>query len=216
MTRHIERPQLTDEYFNALAVLPYGLTVEEIEGAINETYDFFHAVNTFLVGRVYDRLEDTLLGNSFAGLLSEVLVKSVAKNCEELVRNRHVGGYPDLIVRGKYPGDVVLRGQEGIEIKASKQSGGWQGHNAEQGWIMIFRYVVDTTTAPIANRQPTQIVEVMAANLTLADWSFSGRSETSRRTITASINAVGTTKLRNNAIYRDPRYNVTLRSKKVD
>jgi len=49
-------------------------------------------------------------------------------------------------------------------------------------------------------------VEVLAARLEETDWNFSGRSETSRRTITASINQDGMTKLRANPVYRHPNY----------
>lgn len=213
MPRYTRRPALIREYFNRAAILPFGLTVENIEAAINSTYDFLHDVNKFLIRRGYDRLEDMLLGNSFAGILSEVLVQNLAKHSTTLVRNRYVGGYPDLIVRGHHMGDSILRGQEGIEVKASKQPGGWQGHNIEQGWVMIFRYTNDIVTEPKENREPTQIVEVMAADLTPQDWSFSGRGETSRRTITASINQQGTNKLRANAIYRHPDYQVKLRKR---
>ncbi len=47
MARYIDRPQLADEYFNASAVLPYDLMIENIKAAINEAYDFFNSVNTF-------------------------------------------------------------------------------------------------------------------------------------------------------------------------
>ncbi|MBI1802408.1 MAG: hypothetical protein HYR71_12355 [Chloroflexi bacterium] len=213
MSHYIERPLLAIEYFNDSAILPYDLSVAEIKAAIHATYDFFHGVNVFLVEKGYGQLEELLLGNSFAGVLSEILVTHVARYSQTLTRNRQVGGYPDLIPRGGYANDAVHRGTTGIEVKSSKQSGGWQGHNAEQGWLMIFRYTIDSQTQPIADREPTQIVEVLGAELTTADWSFSGRSGASRRTITASVNRRGMEKLRANAIYRHPDFGAAARRK---
>ena len=123
MSRYIERPTLVDEYFNRAVTLPFGLSVTEVKAAINSTYDFLHDVNTFLIGKGYERLEDLLLGNSFAGILSEVMVKNLANHSATLVRNHYIGGYPDLILRGGYENDSILRGREGIEVKASKQAG---------------------------------------------------------------------------------------------
>jgi len=118
-----------------------------------------------------------------------------------LTKNTKVGGYPDLISVGKYPNNSVLRG-EGIEVKASKQKGGWQGHNPEEGWFMVFRYKIDNEILPVKNREPTEIIEVYAAKLLEEDWSFSGKSRTSRRTGTASIIGSGMKKLRSNWIYK--------------
>lgn len=44
----------------------------------------------------------------------------------------------------------------------------------------------------------------LCAKIDQADWSFSGRTGTSRRTPTASITATGVEKLRNNFLYRLP------------
>jgi hypothetical protein len=51
---------------------------------------------------------------------------------------------------------------------------------------------------------PLQFTQVLAGNLDEDDWSHSGRSEESRRTITSSIIASGMHKLRSNPIYQDP------------
>lgn len=201
MPRYIERPNLTRRGFNLHAKLPYGLTVKEIKAAINGVHDFLHGVNNFLVAKGYGRLEELMLKNAFAGFLSEIIVKNLADNSRTLVRNIKVGGYPDLIPKNCYAGDSVLRGR-GIEVKASKQKGGWQGHNPEKGWIMVFRYEIDDETEPVQSRNPTEIAEVMAAELDKDDWSFSGRRGASRRTITASIVKSGMERLRSNRIYR--------------
>ncbi|MFQ6042871.1 MAG: hypothetical protein ACE5PV_18590 [Candidatus Poribacteria bacterium] len=130
----------------------------------------------------------------------EILVKNLAEQSEILVRNEKIGGYPDLIPKDKYSDNLVLKG-EGVEVKSSKQKGGWQGHNPEEGWLIVFRYAIDIQTEPIENRDPTEIVEVLTAYLTHEDWSFSGRKGSSRRTITASITKNGMKKLRSNRVY---------------
>jgi hypothetical protein len=51
----------------------------------------------------------------------------------------------------------------------------------------------------------SRFVKVVGAALTKADWSFSGRSENSRRTITASVTNSGYQKMMANWIYQAPR-----------
>jgi hypothetical protein len=204
---YLDKPEARTEYIRPDALLPYGLTPEEICTALDRVYDMLHIINSALVGKGFDRLEDMLLGNTFAGILSELIVKSVALSSEAVVANEQVGGFPDLLP-AETEEIAVLQGVEGIEIKASKQEGGWQGHNPEQGWYMICRYIIDTDTLPVAQRRPTEIVEVLAAQLSMEDWSFSGRRAGSRRTPTASILAAGRYKLRQNAVYVHPEFTI--------
>ena len=51
--------------------------------------------------------------------------------------------------------------------------------------------------------KPFQFRGVYGARLEEEDWNFSGRSETSRRTITASVNRQGVAKMKENWIYED-------------
>jgi hypothetical protein len=44
---------------------------------------------------------------------------------------------------------------------------------------------------------------VVGAELEKSDWLFAGRSETSRRTITASVTSAGLQKMTDNWIYKD-------------
>ena len=57
---------------------------------------------------------------------------------------------------------------------------------------------------PVA--RPFRFVEVLGAQLEEDDWQFSGRSATSRRTITATIKPSGYEKMADNWIYRDPEF----------
>jgi hypothetical protein len=193
-------PRLSNREFFPTAKLPYNLRTEDVKIAMTKTYMLLNLLNTTLVNNGYDRLEELLLTNAFAGFLSEVLVRNLAQSTELLARNRKVGGHPDLIPKGKYAEDSVLMG-EGIEVKTSLQSGGWQGHNPEKGWLMVFQYSLDIKTKPKENRNPTEFLQVLAAELESEDWNFSGRTGRSRRTITASINSKGMVKLRSNPIF---------------
>ena len=101
----------------------------------------------------------------------------------------------------------MQHGHEGIEIKASRYSRGWQGHNAEDGWLMVFVFDSNTSqrdkeTNEIQAPRPFQFVKVVGARIEKADWFFSGRSGTSRRTITASVKRSGFDKMEANWIYR--------------
>ncbi len=206
---YLQLPELDPQYINERAYLPYGLTVQNIMAALAHTHRFLHRLNIFLTApeNAYGRLEDMLLGNSFAGILSEVIVKNIARATSDLVANQKTGGFPDLLPVKRYGlTPAILKAEDGIEVKASKQSGGWQGHNAESGWYLIFRYTIDTETQPVEARAATQIVQVLAAQLVDEDWSFSGRRGSSRRTPTASINAQGMHKLRSNPVYQRPEY----------
>jgi len=201
MPRFTEKAEIAGT-FNSNAVLPYGLTVDGVRTVIERTHQLLTDLNKFLVGWNYGRLEEMLPGNAFAGFLSNVVVTNIEALKGQLVRNRKVGGHPDLVPAGRYPDNAILRGKEGLEVKVSKQRGGWQGHNPEAGWHTIFVYNIDAETLPIENREPTSVSMVLAAELREKDWSFSGRKGTSRRTITASVVVSGMEKLRANWVYK--------------
>lgn len=206
MPTELKLAKANASFWNRGAQLPLGMTVGEIEHSVTATYSFLHSLNTFLISKGYLTLEELFLGNSLSGALSEILVKNISDHSAAVIRNVKVGGHPDLLLRGKYPGNTVLRG-EGIEVKSSKQRGGWQGHNPEAGWTLIFRYKLDDDFSKSARlREPIEFVQILAAELAQSDWSFSGRTGASRRTITASITKTGMHKLRSNPIYQNPAY----------
>lgn len=211
----LKKATLVEEFLNRDAELPYGLTVREVQWAMNETYGLLYDLNGFLVRQGHERLEDMLLGNSFSGVVSEVIVRALVKHSKTLTRNLQVGGHPDLILRGRHESDRVLRAPDGIEVKVSRQAGGWQGHNPEKVWLLIFRYKkldeLSEQNKPVEEREPLTFVEVLGAKINKSDWSFSGRSGESRRTITASITRAGMTRLRSNPIYRDPVFAIRSR-----
>src|SRR5580704_7948642 len=132
---------------------------------------------------------------------------TIPKHCASVVKNRYHNGHPDLLPAGKFHGDAIQHVSDGIEIKASRYERGWQGHNAEDIWLMVFVFDSNTprldkdTNKPQSPR-PFQFLKVVGAEITKDDWLFSGRSETSRRTITASVTRSGYEKLEANWIYR--------------
>lgn len=199
MTRPTE---LDPQYVNRHASLPYGLRVDEVEKAVAETYRLLHGLNDYLVGAGFLSLEELLLGNSLSGIISEFLVKNIARASTTLEANLKVGGHPDLIPKGHYSSTLVLKGDEGIEVKSSIQAGGWQGHNPEDCWLMVFRYVVGEQED--GAKLPLTFIEILCGKVEQSDWSFSGRKGSSRRTPTASITASGVEKLRRNFLYRVP------------
>ena len=188
------------------AKLPYDLRVAEVRAAMDDMYDFLYNVNSFLTGRGYDRFEEMLAGAAYSGVMSELVVQSLSKQSATLVANQWHNGRPDLIPIGAYGEEGVLRGEDGVEVKASRYESGWQGHNVENGFIMIFQYRIDAETDPVERREPTKFERVLCAYLDETDWSFSGRREGSRRTATASIRKSGTEKLAANPVYLDPGY----------
>ena len=118
--------KLDPRYVNRRVILPYELRAEEVEEAVAETYRLFHGLNDFLEGADFRPLEELLLGNSLSGIISEFLVKNIARASAALEANMKVGGHPDLLPRGHYSSNLVLKGDEGIEAKSSIQRGGWQ------------------------------------------------------------------------------------------
>lgn len=208
MSRPVKLPLLRDNWFNPRAQLPYGLKIAHVKATLREAYSFLYKTNSFLLKSGYKPLEDFMPGNAFSGLVSEVVVQAIAKHCRRLTKNLRVGGHPDLIPKGHYRGNSILQGEEGIDVKSSKQAGGWQGHNPESGWVMVFRFDPGVEARAGRDRRFFQFVEVLAGRLTRRDWSFSGRGETSRRTITASMKKDAVDRLRANWVYRNPAFAV--------
>lgn len=209
MPRYLDRPNADLIDADERVVLPYGMTAKGIVTAVNDLYAYLNALNAASIQHGYDRLEDIMLAAGFSGLLSELTVRAVARQHEHAVpgvtKNQYSNGRPDLVPRAVYPSDAVLRGTEGVEVKVSGNASSWQGHNPETGWIALIQILVDRTTQPVYDREPTTVERVLVANLNDADWTFSGRSETSRRTATASINKMGRDKLTAGIVYQRGR-----------
>lgn len=168
--------QLKASFLYPDARLPYSVTVEQIATAVNDFYSMFHDINSYVVQRGYGRLETLMREATFSDFVGESLTRALAKTCPNLKRNRWNNGFPDLLSRADNAEDAHPRGV-GIEVKASRTSGQWQAHNRETGWFLVFRFVADTRTEDPTQASPFEIVEILAAELTLQDWSVSRGAE---------------------------------------
>lgn len=190
--------------FNPNAQIPFGLQTDHIRAAMQEFLDFLGFLNTALLSKQIPRLESFLMPANFSSMVGEFMNAAIPKYCPFLVKNNYHNGHPDLLPAGMFAGDAVQHGTVGIEVKGSRHSSGWQGHNAEECWLMVF--VFDSNTSRDALNgiapRPFRFVGVYGAQLEKVDWNFSGRSETSRRTITASVTRSGFNKMVSNWIYR--------------
>ena len=190
--------------FNRTAVLPCGLTPDAIGAAMVEFRDFLAFINNQMGLRSLRRLETLLMPANFSSLVGEFVANILPKHCPGVVRNRYHNGYPDLLPTGRFDRDAAQHGDEGIEVKASHYPSGWQGHNAESGWLMVFVFDSNRPRDLDESEQlrPFRFLKVVAARLEQGHWSFSGRSGTSRRTITASVTQAGSRLMDENWIYR--------------
>lgn len=191
--------------FNPKAALPHGLTTAHVMLAMQEFLDFLGFINTALVGKEIERLESFLMPANFSSIVGEFMGTAIPKHCPTLARNTYHNGHPDLVPAGKFPNNSIQHGSEGIEVKGSRYLRGWQGHNAEDTWLMVFCFDSNTSRDASINiaPKPFRFVKVVGAELVKADWKFAGRSETSRRTITASVTTSGFQKMEANWIYRE-------------
>jgi hypothetical protein len=89
-----------DPCFNKAASLPFELRLVDFQVAMQDVYDFFYDVNTGLVQRGLDRLDDMLRPALMSGLLSDMLTASLAKHSRTLVVNAYFNGPTDLVVKG--------------------------------------------------------------------------------------------------------------------
>lgn len=192
-------------YCNPSCYLPYGLTVEHVRSAMEDFIDLLSFINQQLLTKRMPRLESFLMPASFSSFVGEFINFRIPEYCTQLVKNRYHNGHPDLIPRGMFPGDAVPYAQEGIEIKSSRHASGWQGHNPESVWLMVFYFDSNIASDQMkgSTPKPFRFKGVYAARLDKSDWTFSGRSETSRRTITATVTKSGMHKMKSNRVYED-------------
>ena len=197
----IERNTSNHGTFNPQATLPFNLRIEDFRLAMQDIYDFFFDVNTLLIGKGLERLDDMLRPSIMSGLLSDMLTASLAKHSRSLVQNAYFNGHPDLVVKGVYPKNSVKAGVEGVEIKTTRKAGGAvDTHGARDQWMCVFVYETDNETEPAAARAPMSIKEVYLGQVTVADFRSNARGPLGTKTATLDRN--GIQKLRKNWVYR--------------
>jgi hypothetical protein len=189
------------ENFNLQAQLPFQLRLEDFEIAMQDVYDLFFDVNSGLLEKGLERLDDFLRPAIMSGLLSDLLTASIAKHARALTQNRYFNGHPDLVVKGVYADDAVKAGTEGVEIKTTRKSGGAvDTHGARDQWMAVFVYDVDTKTEPARDRRAMTFTEVYLGKVEISDFRKNARGELGTRT--ATLHREGVLKLRENWIYK--------------
>ena len=152
----IVRNVVDPEGFNHDRELPYQLRIDAFRLALADVYDFFFDVNENLTAKGLRRLDDMLRPAIMSGVLSDMFTSSLATHSRTLVENRYFNGHPDLVVQGVYPQNSVQAGEQGIEIKTTRNRGGAvDTHGARNQWMCVFVYQVDTATEPATDRRPS-------------------------------------------------------------
>ena len=200
----MERPQFVlpveEAGFNKNVILPYELKIEHIKYAMNDFCNFLSFINTELYKNNMPIFEKILMQANFSSIVGEFINTTIPKYCNHLTKNKYHNGHPDLIEKGKFPNDAIQHSHDGIEIKASRYEKGWQGHNPENVWLMVFVFQCSRPNDDIPI--PFHFKAVYGAKLEESDWQFAGRNEGSRRTITATVKNSGFEKMVNNWIYK--------------
>lgn len=186
--------------FNPSAIYPYELRSHDFQLAMQDVYDFFYDVNSNLAHKGLHRLDDMLRPAIMSGVISDMLTASLAKHSRVLTENRYFNGHPDLVVQGVYAGNSVKAGEEGVEIKTTRKSGGAvDTHGAREQWMCVFVYDTDTSTEPARDRRSMNFREVYLGKVAVDDFRKNARGELGTRT--ATLHKDGIKKLRENWIY---------------
>ena len=199
----ITRSQVDRNSFNLAYRFPYELRISDFDSAMQDVYDFFFDVNSHLVGKGLQRLDDMLRPAIMSGMLSDMVTASLAKHSRVLTENTYFNGHPDLVVRGVYAQNAVKAGSQGVEIKTTRKKGGAvDTHGARDQWMCVFVYDIDSETEPAIDRNPMTFTEIYLANVTVNDFRRNPRGELGTRT--ATLHRHGVEKLRANWLYRVP------------
>jgi hypothetical protein len=197
----IIRNVVDESKFNRAIDLPYELRASDFQMAMQDVYDFFYDVNTYLTKKGLQRLDEMLRPAIMSGILSDMLTASLAKHSRVLTENRYFNGHPDLVVQGVYPDNAAKAGSDGIEIKTTRKSGGAvDTHGAREQWMCVFVYDVDSKTEPAVDRHPMAFTEVYLGKVEIEDFRRNPRGELGTRT--ATLHRDGIKKLRENWVYR--------------
>ena len=197
----IIRNTVDNTKFNRDANLPFELRFQDFELAMQDVYDFFFDVNSHLIGKGLQRLDDMLRAAIMSGLLSDMITASLAKHSRTLTENLYHNGHPDLIIQGTYPGNSVIAGTEGVEIKTTRKAGGAvDTHGARNQWMCVWVYDVDNLSEPARDRQPMRFTEVYLGHVDIEDFRKNARGELGTRT--ATLHKDGIKKLRDNWIFK--------------
>jgi len=169
---------------------------------MDDIYVLLGNINDGLTNRGLLRIEESVRGAIYSGLLSDLIAEALAKHSLGLVKNAYKNGHPDLLPKGRYANDAAQTAEEGVEVKVTgKPGGGVDMHGARPAWYAIFRYETDFETQPVVNRTPTRFTNIWLAQLVADDFRRNPRGELGTRT--ATPHREGLKKLREAWVYRD-------------
>ncbi len=168
----IERQTVNRAQLNKNAVLPYNLRLADFEMAMQDVYDFFFDVNSYLLKNDLQRLDDMLRPANLSGTLSDMITDALAKHSRTLTVNLHHNGHPDLIPRDRYPNNAAKSAEDGVEVKSTRKKGAAvDTHGARSQTLTTFVYSVDNDRSKgAADRDPLTFREVYIATVTEADF----------------------------------------------
>ena len=150
---------------------------------------FFFDVNSQLHAKGIRHFDDMLRSAAMSGLLSDMMTASMARHAHALVENRN--GHPDLIVDGVYADNSVKAGEQGVEVKSTRKTGGAvDAHGARAQFV----YRVDNETDPAMDRAPVKLTEIYLGRVGGEDFRRNQRGELGTRT--ATLHREGIRKLR--------------------
>src|SRR3989442_15814774 len=98
-----ERNRPKRDCFNRNASLPFQLRLEDFEIAMQDVYDLFYDVNTGLLEKGLERLDDFFRPAIMSGLVSDLLTASLAKHSRVLKQKNYFTRHPHLFLEGRFP-----------------------------------------------------------------------------------------------------------------
>ena len=152
---------------------------------MQDIYELLATINESLTSRGLLRIEESVRGAVFSGLLSDLVTASIATHANGLAKNTFHNGHPDLLPVGRYPSDAAQSAEEGVEVKVTKNRGGAVDmHGARPAWLCVMRWEVDDKTEPVIDRRPTRFTDIWLYHCTVDDFRRNERGPLGTKTAT--------------------------------
>lgn len=112
--------------FNLKCILPYDLKLELLKNAMQDFLDYPGFINQQAISKGMLRLETLLTPADFSSMVGEYMNITLPMYCPTLVKIQYPNGHHDLIPANFFKNNAIQYSTEGLEIKASRHSSGWQ------------------------------------------------------------------------------------------
>jgi hypothetical protein len=170
MSKPFRKSEALSGIFDVSVHLPDGLTIDHLEQSMITVRRIFQAINQGLQTYGMPKISELLRHNQYSGMVSDFMTRALDMTSE--FKKLANTDFPDL--QNKRTGT-------GLEVKASMRDP-WStvGHNVASGWFLTVEYDIDESGLP-------DFRTVWIGELSESDFLWRGRSETSKRTITASV-----------------------------